>query len=183
MTNPIVDCTIKEAQEYLIQDFSKEVIRTKYLYLEIPIPKEIGDGFFEPILIFVCWCDSLGALYTGDAKRGRSTKRSKIFMKDILGEVNNRYKDEGVTDDLLEDYRHLLVHFFQPKNFLIAKSDIDHHLTKKDGKLNIGIKQLLNEMLEGIKLFAKVLDPDIENNSYGSLRAFNKARKERGHES
>ena len=101
-------------------------------------------------------------------------------MNNILGEVNNRYKDEGVADDLLEDYRHLLVHFFQPKKFFISKLETGNHLTKNDGKLNIGIKQLLNEMLEGIKHFASELDPDIENNSYGSLNAFNNARKEIG---
>ena len=136
--------------------------------------------FLNRYFYFLCWCDYLGALYTSDAKYGTSTKRSNIFMNNILGEVNNRYKDEGVADDLLEDYRHLLVHFFQPKKFFISKLETGNHLTKNDGKLNIGIKQLLNEMLEGIKHFASELDPDIENNSYGSLNAFNNARKEIG---
>lgn len=180
MTYPIIDCTIEQAREYLVQDFSKTLKRTIYLYLDTKIEKDIRDGFFEPVLLFFCWCDYLGALYTGNTKDGTSTKRSKAFMHDILGEVNERYKNEGVTDDLMKLYRHGLVHFFQPENFLIAKLDTDDHLTKKQGILNISIKQLLNEMLEGITLFAKDLDPDIENNSYGSLNAFNKARKDRG---
>jgi hypothetical protein len=174
MTCPFKDLTLDEAQEYLRQDFSKTVKRTIYLYLNTNIKQEIGDGYFEPVLLFFCWCDYLGALYTGEPERGKSTKRSKVFIRDILGKINKRYKD--ANKDLMNLYRHPLVHIYQPKNFFIARCQTDNHLKMINEQLHISIEQLLNDMLEGIKLFAEGLDPD-NNKSKGSLYAFNKATK------
>ena len=49
------DYTIEMAREFLIQDFLKVVLRTKYLYLETEPKEGIGHGYFEPILLGLCW--------------------------------------------------------------------------------------------------------------------------------
>jgi len=175
MSNIRKDYTKKEAQDHLTNDFIKTVKRTQYLYLNTSIEKEIGQGYFEPLLLFFCWCDYLGALYTGEAGDGTSTKRSKAFICDILGNTNEHYK--RVVDKLMDLYRHRLVHTYHPKNFHISIKDLDTHLTIKDGNLHISITKSLDEMLLGINLFASKFDDD-ENNSNERLMKFNKARQE-----
>ena len=97
MWYPIKDYSLSEAKKFLDKDFLKAIKRTKYLYVERKPKKSIGYGFFEPILLCLSWCDFLGALYCGSGKEIRqgglgSTKRSNIFITDVLGKINPKYK-------------------------------------------------------------------------------------------
>ena len=85
MWYPLKPFTLKEAKGFLRSDFARVVKRTKYLYVERKPKKRIGYGFFEPVLLCLCWCDLLGALYCGDGKSIPAggignTKRSKKFI-------------------------------------------------------------------------------------------------------
>jgi len=184
MWYPIKDYTLAEAKSFLHSDFAKVLKRTKYLYIERKPRKSIGYGFFEPILLCLCWCDFLGALYCGDGKSVReggigSTKRSKIFIDDVLGTVNPHYRQ--VSKDLIKVYRHGTVHAYAPAgNFDIRLSDKANHLKKESGRVIVSLEHLLSDMLEGVRHFAKMLHLDSQSLSRGSLVAFNKARMELG---
>lgn len=184
MWYPIKDYTLGEAKSFLRSDFAKVLKRTKYLYVERKPKKSVGYGFFEPILLCLCWCDFLGALYCGDGKRVReggigNTKRSKIFIDEVLGAVNPRYRE--VSDELIRVYRHGTVHAYAPaRDFDIRVSDKAEHLKKEGAKVIISLEHFLIDMLEGTKQFAKILHLDSQSLSRGSLVAFNKARRELG---
>jgi len=181
---PIKDYTLGEAKSFLRSDFAKVLKRTKYLYVERKPKKSVGYGFFEPILLCLCWCDFLGALYCGDGKRVReggigNTKRSKIFIDEVLGAVNARYRE--VSDELIRVYRHGTVHAYAPaRDFKIKLSDKAEHLKKEGAKVIISLEHFLIDMLEGTKQFARILHLDSQSLSRGSLVAFNKARRELG---
>lgn len=182
MWYPIKDYTLSEARRFLRSDFSKVIKRTKYLYVTRKQPKRIGPGFFEPVLLCFCWCDFLGALYTGDGKSAReggmgNTKRSKVFIDDVLGAINPAYKN--VSDDLIKVYRHGPVHAYAPSgSFDIMLSGKAQHLKKSDSKVVISLEHLLDELLAGVTHFAKILYRDSTALGKGTLVAFNKARKE-----
>lgn len=182
MWYPIKNFTLGEARTFLRKDFAKVVKRTKYLYVEKKPKKSIGYGFFEPILLCLCWCDFLGALYCGDGKNNRdggigSTKRSKRFINEVLGALNPNYKK--VSDDLIKVYRHGTVHAYAPAGaFDIRRSDKGQHLQRKGGKVTISAEHFLDDLLEGTKYFAKNLHNGPKSLSAGTLVAFNKARKE-----
>ena len=61
MWYPIRNYTLSKAQEFLRDDFSKVIKRTKYLYVSRSSPKHIAPGLFEPILLVrlsrraLCW--------------------------------------------------------------------------------------------------------------------------------
>lgn len=184
MWYPIKDFTLEEARRFLREDFAKVVKRTKYLYVERKPKKSIGYGFFEPILLCLCWCDFLGALYCGDGKSISTggignTKRSKKFISEVLGALDPSYKK--VSHDLIKVYRHGTVHAFAPAGkFDITLSDKDQHLRKEKGRVTMSVEGLLDDLLEGTKHFAKILHDGSTSLLPGTLRAFNKARKELG---
>jgi hypothetical protein len=184
MWYPLKDFTVQEAKGFLRSDFARVVKRTKYLYVERKPKKSIGYGFFEPILLCLCWCDFLGALYCGDGK-GISgggignTKRSKKFIDEILGAVNPEYKN--VSRDLIRVYRHGTVHAFAPAGtFEIRLSDKAHHLRIEKDRVVVSVEQLLDDLLVGTKYFAKRLRHVSTVLVPGTLGAFNKGRKELG---
>lgn len=182
MWYPIKDYTLSEARRFLRNDFSKVIKRTKYLYVTRKPSKRIGPGFFEPVLLCLCWCDFLGALYAGDGKDVRAggmgnTKRSKVFIDDVLGAINPAYKK--VSDDLIKVYRHGPVHAYAPSgSFDIRLSDKAQHLKKSGGRVVVSLEHLLDELLAGVTHFAKTLHRDSTSLGKGTLVAFNKARKE-----
>lgn len=178
------DFTIQEARGFLRNDFARVVKRTKYLYVEKKPKKSIGYGFFEPVLLSLCWCDFLGALYCGDGKSIPAggignTKRSKKFINDILGALNPKYRN--VSHDLIKIYRHGTVHAFAPAGpFHITLSDKGQHLRKEKGRVTISVADLLDDLLGGTKHFAKILRNASTSLMPGNLGAFNKGRKELG---
>lgn len=182
MWYPIKDYTLTEARRFLRGDFSKVIKRTKYLYVSRKSSKRIGPGFFEPVLLCFCWCDFLGALYAGDGKSVReggigNTKRSKVFIDNVLGAINPAYMK--TSDDLIKVYRHGLVHAYAPSgSFDIRLSDKAQHLTKSGDKVVISLEHLLDEFLAGVTHFAKTLHQHSTSLEKGTLVAFNKARKE-----
>lgn len=182
MWYPIKDYTLSEARRFLRSDFSKVIKRTKYLYITRKPRKSIGPGFFEPVLLSLCWCDFLGALYAGDGKSFRdggmgNTKRSKAFIDCILGSINPAYKK--VSDDLIKVYRHGPVHAYAPAgSFDIRLSDKTHHLKKSRLRVIISLEHLLDDLLAGVTYFAKTLHRDSISLRKGTLGAFNKARRE-----
>jgi hypothetical protein len=184
MWYPIRDYTLADAKQFLLDDFIKVLKRTKYHYVERKPRKSIGYGFFEPILLCLCWCDFLGALYCGDGKSIRegglgNTKRSEIFINDVLGAINPDYRQ--VSADLIKIYRHGTVHAYAPAgNFDIRVSDKVNHLKLQRGRVILSLEDLLTDMIKGVKLFAQTLHLDSQSLSRGSLVAFNKARTELG---
>ncbi len=85
MWNLKLDYTVGLARQFLLDDFLKVIRRTRFLYVETTSPGDIGQGYFEPITLSLCWCDFLGALYCGNGKIGSSTERSKAFIVEVLG--------------------------------------------------------------------------------------------------
>jgi len=182
MWYPIRDFTLSEAKLFLRKDFAKVVKRTKYLYVETKPRENIGYGFFEPILLCLCWCDFLGALYTGDGRGVRdggigNKKRSEVFINEVLTAVNSNYGN--VSDDLIKVYRNGTVHAYAPAGvFDIRVSDANQHLKINRGVLTISIEHLLDDMMKAIEYFAKILHRDSKSLNKGSLAAFNKGRRE-----
>ncbi len=185
MWYPIKDYSLKEAKEFLRKDFIKVVKRTKYLYVDRKPRQNIGYGFFEPVILCLSWCDFLGALYCGSGKQQSkggvgNTERSKIFINEILGNIDPKYKEASL--ELVKMYRNGTVHAYAPAvGFDIRINDTEEHLRKNNSKtLIISIEQLANDMISGTNHFAKLLHLNSKTNSYGSLVAFNKGRSELG---
>jgi hypothetical protein len=177
MWYPIADYSLDEARRFLLEDFSKVLRRTRYLYVETKPREDIGCGFFEPILLCSCWCDFLGALCAGDATIG-NTKRIKSFVDNVLGEVNPRYRD--ASDRLVSVYRHGTVHAYAPAGSFNVTFDVDQHLTIDGAMLVISVQQLVDDMLAAVQLFARTLVNDVGSTAPGTLGAFNAARRQLG---
>lgn len=182
MWYPSGDFTLRQAKDFLRKDFLKVVRRTKYLYVDKKPTKRYGAGFFEPILLCLCWWDFLGALYCGDGrprhKGGLSNeKRITKFIVDVLGSVNSRYK--GVSRDLVRVYRHGTVHAYAPAGaFFIALRDQKNHLRRRKRQLTVSIDDLLADTIKATRRFASLLKAEPESLQKSTLGAFNKARSE-----
>lgn len=174
-----MDFTADLVRQFLLDDLLKAVLRTKYLYADIEVSREFGRGFFEPVLLALCWCDFLGALYTGTGTVGTSSARTTRYLREMLADVNPRYAD--VSAYLVKTYRHGVVHAYAPLgNFHVSISDAASHLRTKAKPLtvSISIAHLLDDMGESIRRFASSLDPSGPAERPKTLAAFNKARRE-----
>lgn len=184
MWYPKKDFSLSEAKSFLEKDFLKALKRTKYLYVERKPKQSIGYGFFEPVLLCMSWCDFLGALYCGSGKEIRrgglgSTKRSEIFIEDILGEINAKYKIHA--KELIKTYRHGTIHAYAPFNhFHINVFDSEKHLEKSNNKLFVSIEAFLSDLITGTINYKKSLHLNSTTLAKGSLVAFNKGRAELG---
>ncbi len=171
------DFTVEMAKEFLLSDFIKSVKRTRILYIETEPKPEIGYGFFEPIMLVLCWCDFLGALYTGKAKHGDATERSEIFIKEVMSKVNPKYAQSSKL--LVKNYRHGSVHAYAPGgNFNILINEPDSHLKQnhRPRVLKINVDSLIDDFEQAIILFAEnIKDSGLEEN--GSILVFNKSRQ------
>lgn len=182
MWYPRGDYTLKQAKDFLRKDFIKVIRRTKYLYVDKRPTKRYGAGFFEPILLCLCWCDFLGALYCGHGQQRNkgglsNAARMTPFIVDVLGGVNSRYK--AVAGDLVRVYRHGSVHAYAPAGaFDISTRDSANHLKKRKQCLTISLDDLLCEMVAATQYFATVLKVESKSIAKGTLGAFNKARAE-----
>jgi hypothetical protein len=173
------DLMADQAQLFLVGDLRKSVLRTKYLYVELEPSRDFGRGIFEPILLALCWCDLLGALYTGIGTAGTSTARTTRYLREMLADVDARYAD--VALHLVKTYRHGVVHAYSPLgNFHLSVSDAANHLRRKAKPLSVGISvtNLLEDLAESIRRFASSLDPSGPADRPRTLAAFNKARRE-----
>ncbi len=182
MWYPARDFTLREAKDFLRKDFLKVVRRTKYFYVTKKPTKKYGAGFFEPILLSLCWWDFLGALYCGDGRPRHegglsNEERMTAFIVDVLGCVNSRYK--GVSRDLVRVYRHGTVHAYAPAGaFSIATRDPKNHLRKRKNQLTVSVEDLLADTIKATLHFATVLKAEPKSFRKGTLIAFNKARAE-----
>lgn len=178
MWYPIQDYSLAEARKFLLEDFSKVLRRTRYLYVDTTPPEDIGYGFFEPIALCLGWCDFLGALYAGSAEIG-NTRRIKAFADNLLGEVNPTYRK--VSDHLVRIYRHGTVHAYAPAGpFAVLVSDASRHLSEQGDQVVISIAHLIEDMLKATELFASTLKDEPGSTAPGTLSAFNTARSQLG---
>jgi len=173
------DFTADLARQFLLDDLLKDILRTKYLYADIEPSKDFGRGFFEPVLLALCWCDFLGALYTGTGTVGTSTVRTTRYLREMLADVDVRYAD--VAEYLVKTYRHGVVHAYAPLgHFQISVSDATSHLRTKAKPLmvSISIAHLLEDLGESVRRLASSLDPSGPADRPKTLAALNKARSE-----
>lgn len=179
MWYPIRDYTLDEAQRFLREDFLQVLRRVRLLYVDTRLPPDIGPGYFEPILLCACWCDFLGALYSGNATNGNAY-RIKTFLDSVLSEINPRYRE--VSGSFVKVYRHSTVHAYAPAAlFRIAISQKDQHLILDGSMLGISIAHLVDDMIRAVEIFATQLgEGEVDRIGEGSLAAFNKARGQLG---
>jgi len=102
-----------------------------YLRREL-LPSVRGDIFpllrtrhgapFATVRLVLCYCDYLGALYSGYRRRkgGRPSqiamsKKALRFIRDILGQIDPLYRLRGKL--LYDIYRHGTVHLYAPKHY------------------------------------------------------------------
>jgi len=171
------DYTIELAQRFLLEDFLKVVSRTRFLYVETPPPSAIGRGYYEPVILSLCWCDFLGALYCGDGEMGH-TARSKRFIEEVMGRFNSKYK--ATAKHLVKTYRHGPVHAYVPDgNFNILVDNEAEHLNELQNPycLRISVKTLLDDLEKSVVWYANNLIT-ADTNRAGSIEALNKARRD-----
>jgi hypothetical protein len=181
---PVRPFSLRDARAFLRKDFSRVLRRTRYLYVLRRPTKQYGQGFFEPILLCMCWCDFLGALYCGDGKSTwaggiGNSKRIRTFLSELMATVNPAYKT--ASRPLLSVYRNGTVHAFAPAGpFEIHDSEPARHLTKNGKRLVISIDDLIKDLLEATRRLAIGLQKPGPTSTHGSLAAFNKGRQELG---
>lgn len=177
MWNIGIDYTPELARQFLLEDFLKVVLRTRFLYVEALIPPTIGRGYYEPVILCLCWCDFLGALYCGDGKMGH-TDRSKRFIEEVMGHFNPSYR--SVSGRLVKTYRHGPVHAFAPAgSFNIRTVDDAEHLKQAENPdyLIVSVKTLLDDLEKSVRFFAENLK-ETGDAREASIRAFNNARRD-----
>jgi len=159
-------------------------------------PNRPEGGYFGVPRTVLCYVDVIGLLYSGwsgkkkkngDKDDFATPKKAKIFIKEILSQVDELYEKHG---DLLYDmYRHGTVHLHSPKKmasrtepsktieWLLYKGDREHweyyenrsvkfrHLKviewEKDRfMLPVSIVILYEDLLEAIDLYRKLIYRD-----------------------
>ena len=176
MWNLKLDYTVEMATEFLLNDFLKIIKRTRFLYVETEPDNDIGHGFFEPLILGLCWCDFLGALYYGDGNLG-NTERSKKYISEVLGVLNPRYR--SAAKHLVKNYRNGAVHAYAPDgNFNIILNHSEAHLTEKHNPfcLVVSINDFLNDLEKSVVSFAESINATYDG--FGTLDSLNKARRD-----
>ena len=166
------------ATEFLLKDFVKVIRRTRSLYVETEPVNDIGYGFFEPVMLGLCWCDFLGALYYGDGNLG-NTERSKKYISGVLGAINPRYN--SAAKHLVKTYRNGAVHGYSPDgNFNITLKDSESHLTEKHNPfcLVISVNDFLIDLERSVKSFAENISNTEGKEGLGTLESLNQARRD-----
>lgn len=150
------DYTLDEARAFLRKDFAKVLKRIKYLYVDHIPPPQIGEGFSEPVLLSLCWCNFLGALYSG-CRTKNDTKLTEDFIKEVLGEINEEYRNHAKL--IVRIYRHGAVHAYAPKKAfrIVLREGNAEHLKETKDCITICADQLLDDLLEGTERFADKL--------------------------
>jgi len=172
------DFRLDIAREFLLRDFIKSVKRTRILYLQTKLPSDIGSGFFEPVTLILCWCDFLGALYSGKGDWKDSTERAEIFIKEVMDRFNPKYAQSSKA--LVRNYRHGIVHGYTPGgNFNILVNKPEEHLQQlhRPHVLKVDINSLVDDLEKSVEWFANTLLETNDPNVHGGLAALNKARQ------
>lgn len=171
------DYTIELARRFLLDDFLKVVRRTRFLYVDTVPPITIGHGYYEPVILSLCWCDFLGALYCGDGEIGH-TARSKRFIEEVMGRFNPRYS--SIANHLVKTYQHGPVHAYAPEgNFNILISNDAEHLNEVQNPycLKLSVKTLLDDLENSVIWYANNLN-HADDARAGSIEALNNARRD-----
>ena len=173
-----IDYTADLAQQFLLEDLRKVILRTRFLYVQTKPPQNLGHGYFEPITLCLCWCDFLGALYCGDGKMG-NTERSKTYITEVLGMQNARYK--SAAKHLVKTYRNGPVHAYAPEgNFNIVLNNKDEHLAEKQKPfcLVVSVDTLLSDLEQSVVWYAENIRKTGGSSGHGTLAALNQARRD-----
>lgn len=168
--------TLKTARGYLTGNIIWPVKRTRRLYVKLAprdsgLPKARRHGYFEPVLLCLCWCDFLGALYFGE---GIAADRRRIvgWLRGPMAKQNRLYRTRA--EKIYKAYRNGLVHGFEPKWFYLSYNETGRHLTNfKTHGVRIDIPTLLDDLIKAIYDFAMHLQKS-RKPVHGSIKAFNK---------
>lgn len=177
-----MDFSLDEAQHEL-DEVAKEIQRTQWLYtqvawnpeyVEIPrallpdFPLGAATGFFEPLRLFFCWADYLGALYLGNGLRGQNPERIKAWLAFM-------WQDENLAAKVCDGYRNHLVHARAPGHHSISFGEpVEHLIELSNGVVRLDVPKLLEETLAAVRRYAVSLPRD--GTGPGSLDAFNRGR-------
>src|SRR3989442_8527465 len=122
---------LNEAKGFLTDNFLCVLRRTRSIYVELARQDELlksegrAHGYFEPVLLCICWCDFLGALYLGEGKAD-DKRRIVQWLKGPMDSQNALYRKHA--SKIHQAYRNGLAHGFQPNWFNISYDERDHHL-------------------------------------------------------
>jgi hypothetical protein len=125
-------------------------------------------------LLISCLIDSVSTYAFNETSNGI---QYKMFIKDYLGKVNEKYKNEKIADEIYKGIRCSLVHCFtiSKKILLTDASDRNIHLMRNiNNHLIVDLTSFFDDIKEAIKIFFKYLSKgngDIHN-------IFNKTFKE-----
>src|SRR6266545_6793897 len=114
-----------ELSKSYLDNIILEVQRTRWLYVDVAgrrgelpeklrgdLPLEHSLGYFEPIRLFFCWADLLGALHSGDGSQG-NPRRVKAWLGFMGGAIRKEYGD--LAEQIYATYRNALIHAGFPR--------------------------------------------------------------------
>lgn len=106
---------IKQIEKFLLKGDMYDVLKYDIEPI-LHLDEEPGGYFGVPRQIFSL-VDFLGAMYTGEYRRGKSSRAAIKYIQEVMGSdgIDPNYKNNGKL--MYEMYRHGLVHLFQPKMF------------------------------------------------------------------
>lgn len=170
---------------FLVDDFLWEVQRAYELYV-VTAPKltslalERRAGFFEPVRLFFCWSDFLGALYLGNTKAGTMT-RITTWLSYPMEAVRRGYKAHAKKLHL--QYRNQLIHGggYGQHAYSVCPEDEPSHLARGiSGGIQLVIPCLLTDLDRAVKHYAQWLtsNPAAKPPRCGTIEALNKALQE-----
>lgn len=114
----------KNMELWQIKEFLEEEVKEQIFLETAPLlytGQEVG-GYFGVTRQVLCFIDFFGALFSGyngkdkyknGAKKISTSKKAIIFITEVLGEIDPKYKENGKY--LYAIYRHGLVHLYQPR--------------------------------------------------------------------
>lgn len=167
--------TVNSAQGFLTKNLLWALKRTRRLYVELSphdpgLPTDRRIGFFEPVLLCLCWCDFLGALYLGE---GFSNNERRIvqWFRGPMQKQNRLYRTQA--GKIYRAYRNGLVHGFAPTWFYVSFDEPALHLAdfKKNG-VRIDFPTLLDDLVWAVRSYAAHLKSRLRR--HGNVAAFNR---------
>jgi len=132
---------------------------------------------------FSCYVDYLGTLYTGWTEWGKSGERFVAYLRDVLGLVNNGYKQHAEL--IREMYRNGPVHEFDPKVVFNSQGDkcgwlasVGYPPYAHDFDTSYGIKihhlEIVQHPTDPKKYYLPVFTPQLLDDLIASIEYFKK---------